>query len=254
MNNMRTGSGPAWAWRTVRWLALWLCLGLCLPSLMAAESWELALSRMRLSPGVTQLDRTNCVPLMLNAFESNDVVKALIFMPGATDEFYMFRRAKAVLTNTDPTLFDAVVALTNQTLIRASFQAPFLLLHSDEDPLDLLFHNENPSAVEKFKRLPFVPHAVSIDRDWDYLQPILRHTLKAEIRPWPHSMASWHFYRHSFAAWNLNGWEAIEVAAYAGKTIFTVRRRWDLLAPRTELIFEGDIRARSIPTFTGWPR
>jgi hypothetical protein len=254
MNVQRIATPLARVWRSRGWLTFCLCIGLGQALLVAAEPWEAALSRMPLGADVTQLDRTNCVPLMLNAFGSNDVVKALIFMPGATDEFYMFRRAKAVLTNREPTLLDAVVALTNQTLIRATFQPPFLLLHSDEDPLDLLFHNENPSAVEKFKRLAFVPHAVFVDRDWDYLQPILRRSLRVEIRPWTHLMASWHFYRHSFAAWNLNGWEAIEAAAYAGKTTFTVRRRWDLVVPRAELIFEGDIRARAIPTFTGWPR
>ena len=209
---------------------------------------------MPLGAEVAQLDRTNCIPLMLQAFQSNDVVKALIFMPGATDEFYMFRRAKAVMTNREPTLLDAVVALTNQTLIRVVFQPPFLLMHSDEDPLDLLIHIEHPAAVEKFKRLPFVPHARYVDQDWDFLQPILKQALKVEIRPWKDSTDSFHFYRHSFAAWNLTGWEALEATAYAGKTGFTVRRRWDLLVPRTELVFEGDVRVRSIPTFTGWPR
>jgi len=235
-------------------LTLFLALGLGRAWGGAAESWEAALSQMPLGTYVTQLDRTNCIPVMLNAFQSNDVVKALIFMPGATDEFYMFRRATAILTNREPTLLDALVALTNQTLIHAVFQPPFLLLHSDEDPLDLLIHIEHPPSVERFKRRSFVPHAVYIDRDWDFLQPILKRALNVDIRPWRHSIQSWHFYRHSFAAWNLNGWEALEASAYAGKTTFTVRRRWDLLVPQVELIFEGDIRARAIPTFTGWPR
>jgi len=209
---------------------------------------------MPLGSNVARLDRTNCVPLMLHAFQSNEVVKALIFMPGATDEFYMFRRAKAVLTNREPTLLDALVALTNQTLIHAVFQAPFLLLHSDEDPLDLLIQVEHPSAVEKFKRLPFVPHALFIDEDWSVMEPVLKSALKAEIRPWRDSTQSFHFYRHSFAAWNLNAWEGLEAAAYAGKTTVSVRRRWDLVVPRTEVRFEGDVRARAIPTFTEWPR
>ena len=45
-----------------------------------------------------------------------------------------------------------------------------------------------------------------------------------------------------------------EAAAFAGKTTFTVKRRWDLLVPQTELVFEGNVRARAVPTFTGWPR
>ncbi len=45
---------------------------------------------MPLGTNVTELNRTNCVGIMLRAFQSNNVVKALIFMPGATDEFYFF--------------------------------------------------------------------------------------------------------------------------------------------------------------------
>src|SRR5690348_1763293 len=65
----------------------------------SAETWQSALHQMPLGAQVLQLNRTNCVDVMLKAFQSNHVVKALIFMPGATDEFYMFHRAKAELTN-----------------------------------------------------------------------------------------------------------------------------------------------------------
>ena len=75
---------------------------------------------------------------MLNAFQSNGVVKALIFMPGATDELFFFRRAHATLTNANPSLLDAVAALTNQTHIQAAFQPPLLLLHTTEDALNVI--------------------------------------------------------------------------------------------------------------------
>src|SRR3974377_2143686 len=105
-----------------RVLCLWVCL--LAGALSAAQTWQAALGRMPLGTNVTQLNQTNCVDIMLRAFQSNDVVKALIFMPGATDEFYMFRRAKAELSVSKPTLFDAVSALTNQTLICATFRPP----------------------------------------------------------------------------------------------------------------------------------
>src|SRR5437899_2268812 len=98
-----------------------LCLGWCMLSLAspAAESWPEALARMPVGSQVRELNRTNCVELMLRALQLNDVVKAVVFMPAATDELYLFRRATAQLTNASPTLLDAVVALTNQTFIRA---------------------------------------------------------------------------------------------------------------------------------------
>jgi hypothetical protein len=194
------------------------------------------------------------VEVMLKAFQSNDVVKALIFMPGATDEFYMFKRARTRLTNASPTLLDAVSALTNQTFIRATFRAPFLLLHSDEDPLEPLITIEAESAVEKLKRTRFVARGVYNDRDWDFMQPILRDCVKTDIKPWRYSKASWHFYRHSFAAWNLNGWEALEAVALAGKTRFKVCRKSLLDFRGIEVEFKPDARVRSVPTLEAFPR
>src|SRR5437870_2191697 len=133
-------------------------------SAAAAEPWQDALGRMPLETTVRQLNRTNCVELMLRSFQSNQVLKAIIFMPGATDEFYMFRRAKAELTNPSPSLLDALAALTNQTLIRATVHPPFLLLHTDEDPLEPLIRIGHPPTMEKLRQRRFLPHAVFNDR------------------------------------------------------------------------------------------
>src|ERR1035437_3644285 len=169
-------------------------------ALGAAETWQAALSRMPLGTNVTQLNRSNCVGIMLRAFQSNDVVKALLFMPGATDEFYFFRRARADLTNRPASLLDAVSALTNQTLIRATFRPPLLLLHTAEDLLEPAIRIEHQPTADKIRQARFVAHGVYNDRDWDYLRDVLRWSLRTEMRPLSHSTDSWHFYRHSFAA------------------------------------------------------
>jgi hypothetical protein len=235
--------------RNLRTLLLFVSLWL-LPHLQAAESWQQALSQMPLRRGATRLERTNCVEIMLESFRSNDVVKAVIFMPGATDEFYMFHRARASLTNAVPTLLDAVRALTSQTLIRASFRPPFLLLHTDEDPLEPLFTIESQQAAAKLRSRHFLPHASFNDRDWDFIQPRLGKTLKAAILPGRYRYSTWHFYRHSFAAWNLDGWEALEAVALAGKTSFHVRKGG--LFGRPEVLFEGDERVRATPKLDGF--
>ena len=219
---------------------------LALPAtLSATESWQEALARMPLGAQVGQLNRTNCVDLMLPALQSNQTVKALIFLPGATDELYMFRRVKATLTNDSPSLLDAVSALTNQTHIQATFSPPFLLLHTEEDPLDLLITVQHPATAERLKQARFMVHALYNDRDWGTLQPALKKSLKVEVSPWHNSADSWHFYRHSFAAWNLSGWEALEAAAFAGKTGFSIRRK--------EVDFTCDPRYRSTPKLEGFP-
>jgi hypothetical protein len=201
---------------------------------------------MPLGTNIMELNRTNCVGILLRAFQSNDVVKALIVMPGATDEFYFFRRARAALTNSPASLLDAVSALTNQTLIRATFRPPFLLLHTGEDILEPAFRIEHPATADKLRQARFVAHGVYNDRDWDYLRTVLKTSLRTDMRPLAYSHDSWHFYRHSFAAWNLSGWEALEAAALAGQTSFTVRSK--------RVVFELDTRPRIAPKFTEFPR
>jgi len=212
----------------------------------AAETWEAALAKMPLKVRVSELNRTNCVSVLLGSFQENQTVKAIVFMPGATDEFYMFGRAQARLTNATPSILDAVSALTNQTWIRATFTAPLLLLHTDEDPLDVLFKIEHEGTAKKIQNAQLAPHLLFDDRDWNFIQPILKKGFKVDVRPWRHSYDSWHFYRHSFAGWNLNGWEALKAVALAGKTSFTVQRR--------RLLFEGDERVRATPKLDAFPR
>jgi hypothetical protein len=210
-------------------------------ALGADADWQAPLGRMPLDAGVTELGRTNCVDVMLRAFQSNDVVKALVFMPGATDELNMFHRVHAFLTNDSPTLLDAVIALTNQTYIRVTFLPPLLLLHTDEDPITPLYTINDEARAEKIRARLFLAHALFNDRDWDYMMPLLEKRLKTDVHPWPGHRDSWHFYRHSFAAWNLNGWEALEAVSLAGKEKFTVEKH--------RVVFEGDVRVRALPKF-----
>jgi hypothetical protein len=225
-----------------------LCLSVCLLqfALSAAETWPAALSRMPLGTNVTQLNRTNCVGLLLRAFQSNDVVKALIFMPGATDELYFFRRAQANLTNNPASLLDAVSALTNQTLIRATFRPPLLLLHTGEDLLDPVFKIEHQPTADKLVQARFAAHGVYDDRDWDFMRKALKSSLHIDLLPWPRRHDSWHFYRHSFAEWNLTGWEALQATALAGETAVTIRRK--------QVVFEFDARPHVAPKLEAFPR
>jgi len=221
-------------------VSMWMTL-LMLGERVRAETWSEALATMPLKAEVHHLDRLNCVDVMLSAFQSNNVVKGLIFMPGATDEFYMFRRAQADLAGSHLSVLDAVVALTNQTRIRALFRPPLLLLHTEEDPLEPQTAVEDERTASVLKSSRELPRIWCNDRDWDYVQPKLRWALKMDIRPWQKSVDSWHFYRHSFAAWNLTGWEALEATAFAGKSRFTVRRN--------SVVFEVDRRVLVSPRF-----
>ncbi len=194
---------------------------------------------MPLRSAISDLNKTNAVAVMLESFQENNTAKAFILMPGATDEFYFFNRGNAKLTNALPTLLDAVTALTNQTLIHVTFRAPFILLHSSEDPLEPLYKIEDEPTAKRIQKKQFVKHALFNDRDWDSILPRLTFYLDTKILPGAHLHDSSHFYRHSFAAHNLNGWETLEAMAFAGKTQFTVQRK--------KVLFEGDLRFRARP-------
>ena len=191
-------------------------------TISASETWQDALGRMPLGTNVAELNRTNCVSLMLNAFQSNAVVKALIFLPGATDELYFFRRAHTRLTKANPSLLDAVVALTNQTYIQAMFQPPLLLLRTTEDPANVIAVIKNKSTATKLRMKSIPDRFVFIDAGWDEVRAVLRKKLSVGLRPFSDTPDSWHFYRHNFAVCGVTEWGMLEAIAWTGKTSFTV--------------------------------
>ena len=199
-----------------------VCAWLKVSTTFAGETWQTALAQMPLVTHVAELDRSNCVALMLGAFQSNAVVKALIFMPGATDELYFYRRASAKLTNADPSLLDAIVALTNQTYIRATFEAPLLLLHTSEDPTNVIAVVKDKSTAAKLRRKIIPERIIFNDAGWDKVRATLGNSLNIGLRPFSNAPDSWHFYRHTFIACGVTEWELLEAVALADKTRFTV--------------------------------
>jgi hypothetical protein len=77
------------------------------------------------------------------------------------------------------------------------------------------------------------------DRGWDYIQPILAFDMNMHVTPRVGSHDSWHFFRHSFAAFDLSDWDALRAIALAGKTRFTVKKKL--------IVFEGDTRTLGKP-------
>src|SRR5580698_6283650 len=195
--------------------------GLCI-NLFADESWQQALSQMPLNTNAKELTRTNCIPLMLNAFQSNSVVKALIFMPGAADEFVFLRRAHAALTNANPSLMDAITALTNQTYIRVEFRPPFLLLYTTEDELEPIAIVKSKSTAAKLQTRKVPGLMVLCDSNWDYSRKAVTRKVSVSIVPYSDSPNSWHFWPNNFATCGLTQWELLEALALSGKTTFTV--------------------------------
>ena len=201
-----------------------------------AQTWQEELAKMPLTEKAPELNRHNCVNILLSSFKRSAVVQGLVFMPGATDEFYFFRRARAKLTNDSPSLLDAVSALTNQTYIRATFNPPLLLLRTDEDPIEPIIVIQDPHTAERLHKKHFEKNGVFNDRDWDFMQPYLEFDLDTKMLPGLYTHESHHFFRHSFAEFGLNGWDALRAVALAGKTEFAVDRKL--------VVFSGDPRVK----------
>lgn len=211
----------------------------------ADQSWTEALRQMPLGPNGSILNHTNCAQLLLDGFQSNTTAKALIFMPGATDELYFFKRVHVSVTNATPSLLDAVVALTNQSPLRVTYRAPLVLLYSGEDVLELDFKVEHEGTLKKLKAGKPLPHLQAIDRDWTQLLRLMKKQIPATLLPYERTQGSWHFYRHTFASWGLTPWEVMEAAALAGKTKFTVIRGG--------VVFEVDPRIGELPKLDRFP-
>jgi len=204
-------------------LAFFIVTAICGRAL-ADETWQDALGRMPLGGHVTELSRNNAIPLMLDAFQSNSVVKGLIFMPGAADDFVFFRRAHATLTDQNPSLADAIIALTNQTYIHAEFRPPFLLLYTTQDVLDPIITIKSKTTAAKLQSR-IVPGRIELwDCNWDFVRPQLKNKLSVGLRPFPNSPSTWHFWPNNFAACGLTQWELLEAIALSGKTTLTLHR------------------------------
>ncbi len=208
----------------------------------AEEPWQVALANMPLTNHPAKLDRLNCTEVLMTSFALNDTVKAMIFMPGSTDELYLFRRVNVTLPAGPCSVLDAVNAVTNQSEIRALFRPPFLVFYTAEDNLEPVIKVEEPPIRERLERAHFPPHIILRDTDWIHLQPILQGSLHIRFAPSPHSTVAWHFFRTSMAAWNLTGWEALEAVSMAGRTQAILRHHWLIAVPEAEVAFEEDRR------------
>ena len=186
----------------------------------ADDNWQSALSQMPLGipqSGITELNRTNCVPLMLNAFQSNGVVKALVFMPGAADDFVFYRRAHVTLTHANLSLADVITALTNQTYIRVCFRPPFLLLYTTEDDLGPIATIKSKSALARLQARTVPGRMYFCDSNWDFTRRAVAGKASIGVRPFSDSPGSWHFWPNNFVAYNLTQWELLEAVALSGK-------------------------------------
>lgn len=207
--------------------------------------WMEELEAMPLAGQASRIDPESAPVLLLESFKctAQSEARALVLLPGATDELYFFKRIDLPLPEPRPSLGGLLQMLTNQTRLSIQWEPPLILVRTPEDvpDLDLILQNEKPREVLQGRRLnePFLLD----DRDFDSLQPWISKQLKASVHPWPGDGRTWHFYRHSLAGNHLSGWEMLQALLWAGQTGVEVSKPW--IGSRPVLRFHHDQRSAS---------
>jgi len=189
----------------------------------SGQSWESALAQMALTKK-GPLERETVIPVCLESFRSNATVKALLFLPSVSDDFYLINRGKPRLAIPAVTLSEALIALTNATQIKVSYRTGFLLVHTASDKLDPQIIVKNRVTAERLMISRSTQQFECVDLHWDPLQPKLQTTFHMAIRPKAGSQTAWHFARHNLAAFGLTDAELIAVLSMAGKTKVAIER------------------------------
>ncbi len=187
----------------------------------AEEAWRSALRQMPLAARSETLARSNCLPVLLGAFQSNRVVKALVVLPGVSNDFYLLNRDRPLNLAAD-NLADGLAALAATTEVRVTFREPFLLLHTAKDKLKPATTSFSSALTKSLRGRCSAPQVLLVDRHWDAVQPWLARLVRLEVTPQPASVDAWHFARHNLAAWQLDDWELLCALSLSGGTKFTL--------------------------------
>ena len=182
-----------------------------------ASDWKTECAKMPLRTNELALNLLEGAPCLLASLQPNATVKALLILPGATDELHFFNRGVFRWTNTTPTLTDAIEILTNHTGVKTTFRAPFLLLHTTNDLITTSISTKHLATGDKLSALGNINHPSITDASWLRLGPLLEKSLNLEIEPKPGSIAWWHFYRANFSCFDITGPELIEIVSLSSR-------------------------------------
>jgi hypothetical protein len=189
-----------------------------------AGDWRDALEAMPMTNRSVLLNRSNAISLLVESFSPNSMVKALVVLPGVTDDFYLINRDQPSLNIRAINLLEAVTALTNRTAVRATFLAPFLLLHLDRDVLDPAVDIQHSPTAERLACSRSLAHAMFFDKPWNVSRSALEQNIRLTVKPSSSSDKGGHVYRVNLAGWHLTDRELLTAVAVASRTGFTIQR------------------------------
>jgi hypothetical protein len=186
--------------------------------------WLRPLTTMTLPVGMT-LARSNAVRLVLQSFSSNATVKALVVAPGVIDDFHLIHRDAPPLQIQAHNVGDALMALTNSTSTRLSYNNSILFWHTAADALGPDTRGEpTPSLFTGWNQCS-LPRILWIDAHWETVQPTLKKSMRLTVEPAAKAQSAWHFERVNLAANGLSNLEVLRAVAVGTGTHMVLRKR-----------------------------
>ena len=197
--------------------ALLLCFSI------QAEDWQAHFAKIPINTTSFRAHLTPPVDLVLTNFRPTSEIRAVVLMPGASDRLYFYDWGEVKLPQ-NPTLLDAITALTNAADLRVFIVPPFLLLgmsyDNPNDPLTVTPPAKSAQPARKIRGRTYF-----LDRPYDRLLPIAEKFTKLKFIPKRTSVDSWHYYRLSFVGYDLSSDELLRALAYGTKTTVAIDRK-----------------------------
>lgn len=198
--------------------ALLFCLNL-------RADWVETLKRTPCPVTSIHVYQTEPVELILKNFRAEGDFRGVVLCPSASDELYFFDWGTVKIEAANPTLFDALAAITNRTKLQLTFKAPFLLIHAQRDKLDEPISIEPKAEETKLLETKLKGQTYYLDRPWDRIHSRLKKLAKRKIMPSDRDPVSWHYYRISMVGEDLSVMEFIRALAYGAKTTVRIEKR-----------------------------
>lgn len=204
--------------------ALFCALFFLCASLRAEEAWIETLKGTPCPTNAIRVHLTEPVELILTSFRPEGDFRGVVLCPSASDDLYFFDWGAVKLEGTNPTLWDALQAITAKARLKLTFAAPFLLIHAERDKLAEPIVVGKEANIEKLAaKIP--GRTYYLDRPWDKLHAQMKKLTGRKILPKQTDSESWHYYRLSFVGYELSTLEFLRAVAYGAKTKVTIEKR-----------------------------
>lgn len=200
---------------------------------LRAQDWQSHFATIPVRTTKFRAHLTPPVELILTSFKPSPPIRAIVLMPGAADRLYFYDWGEVTLPN-NPTLLDAITALTNAADLRVFVALPFLLIGREyDDPSDPLSIQPGVAAEKlKLTERKTRGRTYFLDRSYDRIILQAEKLSRLKLKPSRRSFDSWHFYRLAMVGYDLTAAEFLKALAYGTKCSVVVDRKYATFAER----------------------